>query len=66
MKNMKMIEEALERLREAESFVGSPVTRMFLDDVAPENRLRWLQGVREVLRANNVEVENLPGRWHTK
>jgi hypothetical protein len=57
--------EALERLREAESFVGSPVTVMFMDEVSPEHRKQWLDSVRRILVANGIEPENLEGRWHT-
>lgn len=61
---MKMESEALQRLREAESLIGSPVTEMFMDSF-PEHRRGWLKSVREVLTANNIEPENLAGRWHT-
>jgi predicted Zn-dependent peptidase len=56
---------ALERLREAESFVGSEMTQMFLDNMNPEHRLGWLRLVRSLLRQCNIPVENLSGRWHT-
>jgi hypothetical protein len=51
------IEDALERLREAESFYGSivVVTEPFMDD----GRRRWLASVREILLANGIEIENL-------
>jgi len=62
---MKLEREALERLREAESFVGSPVTEMFMDDVNPEYRQKWLASVRKILQTNGIEPENLCGRWHT-
>jgi len=62
---MKLESEALERLREAESFVGSPVTEMFMDDVNPEYRQKWLASVRKILQTNGIKPENLSGRWHT-
>jgi hypothetical protein len=57
--------KVLERLREAESFVGSPVTEMFMDNVNPEFRLVWLRSVRDLLKENGIEPENLSGRWRT-
>ena len=59
-------DEALERLREAESFVGSPVNDLFMDGLTGNPRQRWLDSVRRILLANGVEPENLPGVWHTK
>jgi predicted Zn-dependent peptidase len=56
---------ALERLREAESLIGTETTHMFLDDVNPEHRLMWLRLVRSLLRQCNIPVENLSGRWRT-
>lgn len=61
---MKMQKEALERLREAESFIGSPATETI--PLFREARLTWLKSVRVILRNNNVEPENLSGPWHTK
>jgi hypothetical protein len=62
---MKKPVEALERLREAESFIGSQTTRLFLDDANPRFRLGWLRSVRAILKANDIEPENLEGLWHT-
>ncbi len=61
----EMQTELLEKLLEAESIIGSPVTHMFLDDVNPEYRLTWLREVRNLLTRNKVEPENLKGRWRT-
>ena len=58
--------KTLNRLREAESLIGSPTTEMFMDQVAPEHRLEWLRSTREILTAHGVKPENLSGRWHTK
>ena len=55
-------EDALERLREAESFLGSPVNELFLDK---NWRQRWLDSVRHILKVNGIEPENLDGPWHT-
>lgn len=65
MKHFHMADEALERLREAESFIGSPVNDLFFDDFDSDPRRRWLASVREILRANKIKPENLAGRWHT-
>jgi hypothetical protein len=56
--------EALERLREAESILGSPTTEMppFTD----EGRQRWLEQTRVLLAECGIEAENLSGRWHTR
>lgn len=62
---MEMEKEALERLREAESFIGSPVNDLFGDDFSHDPRGTWLRSVREILVANGIEPENLAGRWHT-
>ncbi len=62
---MKFEAEALERLREAESFIGSEVTEMFMDEVQPSYRLDWLRSVRQILKDNGIEPENLSGKWHT-
>lgn len=62
---MKMECHALERLREAESFIGSPVNHLFSDGLDSRYRKDWLKSVREILTANNIEPENLEGRWHT-
>ena len=59
------MKELLEKLREAESIMGSPTTEMFMDRAAPEHRLNWLRSARKLLESNGVEPENLPGRWHT-
>lgn len=61
---MKMAKEALERLREAESFIGSPV-ELLMDNLSFNPRQAWLNSVREILKANKIEPENLEGRWHT-
>ena len=63
-----MGEEALERLREAESILGSEVCRTFLDtqQVGAESRQRWLDSVRIILKKNGIEPENLRGLWHTR
>jgi hypothetical protein len=63
---MKMEAEALERLREAESFIGSPVNELFMDNLTDKPRQRWLDSVRQILRANGIEPENLGGRWQTR
>jgi hypothetical protein len=62
---MKMEEEALSLLREAESLIGTPTTEMFMDEVAPEHRRNWLKRIRKVLTANAIKPENLAGRWRT-
>ncbi len=61
---MKDEQHALDLLRAAESFVGSPVTEMFMDNF-PEHRLMWLRETRAVLKLNGIEPENLSGEWHT-
>lgn len=61
----KFQEDLLERLREAESLIGSPTTMMFIDKIDPEHRLQWLRSVRTLLTKHQIEPENLPGRWHT-
>lgn len=58
-------QDALERLREAESFIGSPVNHLFMDDLSPDHRKNWLRSVREILTANGIEPENLAGPWRT-
>lgn len=63
---MKLSAEALERLREAESFIGSPVNDLFMDNMTGNPRQRWLDSVRRILKANGIEPENLGGRWHTR
>jgi hypothetical protein len=63
---MRMEAEALERLREAESFVGTEMSELFGDEMAPSGRQKWLDSVRHILLANKVPIENLSGRWHTK
>jgi hypothetical protein len=55
---------ALERLREAESLIGSETTVMLMDNF-PEHRLMWLRLTRSLLRQCGIEPENLAGRWHT-
>jgi hypothetical protein len=60
------LDEALERLRSAESMIGTPHTNMFMDAAAPEHRLRWLRETRALLKVNGVEPENLDGPWHTE
>ena len=55
---------ALERLREAESMIGSEATQMFMDE-HPEHRLSWLSLTRSLLRQCGVKPENLSGRWKT-
>jgi hypothetical protein len=60
----KQLSAALEKLREAESMIGSPVTEMFMDRF-PEHRRQWLRSVRELLSKNKIEPENLDGPWHT-
>jgi len=62
---MKMTNEALERLREAESFIGAPINSLFMDNLTGDPRREWLRSVREILKVNGIEPENLSGRWHT-
>jgi hypothetical protein len=62
---MKMSKEALERLREAESFIGSPINELFMDRMSNNPRQGWLNSVREILKANGIEPENLDGRWQS-
>lgn len=62
---MKMADEALERLCEAESFIGSPVNELFFDELDGNPRQQWLDSVRKILKANEIEPENLSGRWQT-
>jgi hypothetical protein len=64
-KQFQMAEEALQRLSEAESFIGSPINTLFGDDFHANPRQRWLDSVRKILTANGIEPENLDGRWHT-
>src|SRR5689334_5567649 len=59
-------DDALERLREAESFVGAPINELFMDNLTGNPRQKWLDSVRRILLANGIEPENLDGRWHTK
>jgi len=63
---MKMEKEALDRLSEAESFIGSPINELFGDDFSTSPRQRWLDSVRKILTANGITPENLSGRWKTK
>ena len=62
---MKMEAEALERLREAESFVGSPVNELFGDNFVDNPRQKWLDSVRRILLENGIKPENLRCRWRT-
>lgn len=62
---MKMEQEALERLREAESFIGSPINELFSDNLYGNPRQQWLDSVRAILIVNKVEPENLDGKWDT-
>jgi hypothetical protein len=62
---MKRSREALERLREAESFIGSPVNELFMDRLNPQHRRDWLKSVRAILTDNGIEPENLDGEWRT-
>ena len=59
----KHYEEMLERLREAESILGSEVTET--PPFTREGRLRWLKQTRELLHQAGVEPENLMGEWRT-
>jgi len=62
---VKLEKEALERLSEAESFIGSPSTEMFMDNLDGEPRKKWLASVRKILTANGIKPENLSGPWRT-
>jgi hypothetical protein len=55
---------ALERLREAESLIGTETTTMLMDNF-PEHRLMWLRLTRALLRQCGIQPENLGGRWQT-
>lgn len=59
------LDEALVWLLEAESIIGSPTTKMYMDEADPEHRKNWLKAVRRLLTRNCIEPENLGGRWHT-
>jgi hypothetical protein len=62
MKNGKAV---LNKLREAESLIGTETTKMFMDIINPEHRLGWLRETRALLKQNSIEPENLSGEWHT-
>ena len=55
--------ECLERLREAESILGTSVTKT--PPFTREGRLRWLRSTRRLLVEAGIEVENLFGEWST-
>jgi len=58
----------VECLAQAESFIGTETTHMFMDDVtvgSEQHRLDWLRKVRTILKDNGIQPENLSGRWHT-
>jgi hypothetical protein len=60
-----VLPEALERLREAESFIGSPINELFFDNLDGDPRREWLRSVRKILKASGIKPENLAGRWRT-
>lgn len=62
----QLADKLLARLEEAESMIGSSLTRMAMDQVDPSHRKRWLKSTRELLIEAGRPVENLTGLWHTE